>query len=116
VRTAFAVVAALVTSGCELTSIKWTSDVTFELDRRELAVGESVEVKFSVRVEDGRHWWIALVPEDRPFDDPRDRVAIPKGAKTIRVVAEHEGRCEVRVYHDPQGTPAMVARAKVRVR
>ena len=107
---------ALLLAGCDLVSMKWSSDVTFDIDKHDVHVGDEIEVRFSVRKEDGRHWWIALVPEDLPFTDPRGRRPIPKGAKVVHLTAANECRCEVRVFHDPNGQAVMVARRKVNVR
>ena len=107
---------ALGLADCDLFSMKWESDVTFTTDHDDVRVGDTVEVRFSIRKEDGRHWWIALVPEERSFTDTEGRIALAKGQKTVRLEATEECRCEVRVFHDPDGQAVMVARGKVRVR
>lgn len=109
-------VAALLTAGCDLFRMKWTSDVTFNTDRTRIAVGEEVEVRFQVLNDpDGRHYWVALQPT-ASAPDHRLGIAVAAGTKSVRLSATESGPHEVRVYCDYRGNPEMViARRPVEV-
>jgi uncharacterized protein (DUF58 family) len=117
-RTAVIVAAtlALLGAGCELTRMKWGSDVTFDVDRETVRVGEPVEVRFSILKRDGgRRYFVAIAPEDTPLEDSRGSVEVPAGSRRVTVTPRRAGLNAVRVYVSPPEQPHYVAGRKVRV-
>jgi uncharacterized protein (DUF58 family) len=101
--------AALVVAGCELTRMKWTSDVTFDVDRDTVRVGEPVEVRFSILKRDGgRRYFVAIAPEDTPLEDSSGSVEVPRGDR-VTVTPKTAGLHAVRVYVTPPEQPRYVA-------
>jgi hypothetical protein len=102
-------------SGCELTRMKWGSDVTFDVDRDTVRVGEPVEVRFSILKRDGgRRYLVAIAPEDTPLEDSSGAVEVPD-SRRVTVTPRSAGLNAVRVYVTPPEQPRYVAGRKVRV-
>jgi uncharacterized protein (DUF58 family) len=107
---------ALLVTGCELTRLKWGSDVTFDVDRDAVRVGEPVEVTFSVlKREGGRRYFVTIVPEDAPLEESRGGVEVPAGSRRVTVRPRAPGLNAVRVYVSPPEQPRYVAGRKVSV-
>jgi uncharacterized protein (DUF58 family) len=107
---------ALLGAGCELTRMKWGSDVTFDVDRETVRVGEPVEVRFSILKRDGgRRYFVAIAPEDTPLEDSSGRVEVPEGSRRVTVTPRAAGLNAVRVYVSPPEQPRYVAGRKVTV-
>lgn len=111
------VAALVILAGCDLVKMNWSSRVTFDIDRDRAVVGQQVEVTFQVlNQEDGRRYWVAIQREDAPRTEQEGRVPVPEGARTMRLLARHEGASEVRVYTEDRGDPnQIIARRKLRV-
>ena len=108
--------AALSLTGCELTRMKWGSDVSFELDRQSARVGESVAVRFSIlKREPGWRYSVALVPDETPLTDHSSAVEIPDGSRALTLQAKTPGLHAVRVYRTQGGETRYVAGGKVSI-
>jgi len=114
-RAVLACALALLAAGCELTRMKWGSDVTFDVDRETVRVGEPVEVRFSILKRDGgRRYFVAIAPEDAPLEDSSGSVEVPAGRR-VTVTPRTAGLNAIRVYVSPPDPPRYVAGRKVRV-
>lgn len=108
--------AGVLVGGCELTRMKWTSDVSFEVDRETARVGEPVEVKFSIlRRDGGRRYFVAIAPEDTPLDESSGAVEVPPNERRVTVTPRSPGLNAVRVYVSASEQRRYIAGRKVRV-
>lgn len=115
-RSALAVLFASAALGCDLLKVLEPADVSFDVSKTELRVGEELEVSFSILNRDGgRRYWVTLLPEGSAFDDPSGEVEVPEGAKRVRVTAAAPGPHSVRVLSERGGAKRMVAWRKLNV-
>ncbi|APR81823.1 Hypothetical protein A7982_07172 [Minicystis rosea] len=106
-----------VIAGCDLVKGDWGSEVSFSIDRDRTVVGQTIEVTFDkLNDEGGKHYWIAIQPEDASNTDQTGRIPVPSGIQSMRLTATKVGANEVRVYTESSGGPNMIiARKKLRV-
>ncbi len=113
---ALALLLGVLATGCELTRMKWGSDVTFELDRKSVKVGEQVEVRFSVlKREPGWRYAVALVPDATHLEDHSAAVEVPEGQRRLALRPQAPGLHAVRVYRTIGGETRYVAGGKLQV-
>lgn len=107
---------ALLGAGCDLIKVLKPTDLAFDVDKQEVHVGEELEVSFSILKRDGgRRYWVTLLPQSVPFDDPTGEVEVPEGARSVHVSATAPGPHSVRVLSDRGGSKRMVAWRKLSV-
>lgn len=113
---AVALLLGVLATGCELTRMKWGSDVTFELDPKSVKVGAEVEVRFSVlKREPGWRYAVALVPDETRLEDHSAAVEVPEGQMRLGLRPSRAGLHAVRVYRSVSGETHYVAGGKVQV-
>jgi hypothetical protein len=103
--------------GCDLLQSNWSSLASFTLDRERVASGQYVEIRFDkLADEDGRRFWIAIVPEDTTSRDPEGRTPLGNGVRSLKLPTGPAGDYEVRVFTEDHGAPnTIVARRKLKV-
>ena len=103
--------------GCDLLTVDWASQASFTLDRDRVASGQYVEIRFEkLADEDGRRFWIAIVPEGTKNTDQLGRAPIGAGVRSLRLPTGPAGDYEVRVFTEDHGAPTtVVARRKLTV-
>lgn len=101
---------------CDLVKVLKPAEVSFDVNKEELRVGEDLEVVFSILDRDGgRRYWVTLLPEAAGFDDPTGEVEVPEGVTSVRVSASSPVPHSVRVLSDRGGSKRMVAWRKLNV-
>jgi hypothetical protein len=112
-----AALATALTGGCDLVRGDWSSQASFTLDRDKVASGQYVEIRFDkLADEDGRLFWIAIVPEDTRNTDQTGRKPIGAGVRSLKLPTGPAGDYEVRVFTEDHGAPTtIVARRKLKV-
>ena len=111
---ALAFVASLLGSAgcCELINKRWHSEIMYDVDKKEVAVGEEFEVSFGVlEFPDDRHYWISVSPDSVPLGKDTDRTEVPQGTKKVTLRAKEPGLHAIRVYSDRYGNPNQIAAA-----
>lgn len=101
---------------CDLIKVLKPAEVSFDIDKEQVAVGEELEVRFSILERGaGQRYWVTFLPESAGFDDPSGELEVPPGAKSVRVSASSPGPHSVRVLGDRGGQKRMIAWRKLDV-
>ncbi|MBK8996872.1 MAG: hypothetical protein IPM35_14145 [Myxococcales bacterium] len=115
-RTLLALGAGFAGMACDLLQVLKPAEVSFSIDKEQVAVGEELEVRFSILERGGgQRYWVTFLPESAPFDDPSGEVEMPHGTQSVRVSASSPGPHSVRVLSERGGQKRMVAWRKVGV-
>ena len=95
----------------------WSSQASFTLDRDKVASGQYVEIRFDkLADEDGRRFWIAIVPEETKNTDQTGRTPLGTGVRALKLPTGVPGDYEVRIFTEDRGAPStVVARRKLKV-
>src|SRR5687768_4302734 len=113
-RTATMVVTAVAQIACsEVFDKRYrTADVGFSLAHDTVELGQPAKVRFTrLGGNDGKPYWVALVPSDTPFTEPGAGRPVAVGTKRATLATTAAGQHEVRVSKRLEdGTLVVVAR------